>query len=148
MTEGNGNQLCILYLSWSSSLPTRLVHSRPRKQVLHLNLRSGTVRFSGFKSGKGLMTTSWFLSFPFVKPATGAQLHSKLLGKSSGSRREGKQDLAVYLRCQWYYFDCNLCSVFIYSIKEIQLLVFQAISLHCFRNMAVEVNVVLSCPDP
>lgn len=90
------------------------------------------VYLSGFKSGKGSITTSQLL-FSLSETNHWSQITWGAFGKELWQQERSKQDFAVYLHCcQSQYFDWNPCSVFIYSIKQIPLLVFQAISLSSF----------------
>lgn len=151
MTEINDTQLWIQYLSEFTPW-TRLVHWRLRKQALYPTLIQRPVCLSGFGSGKGSVTTVQLFSFPFVKPVIRAQLHGKFSGRSSGRKeKQNRTRLFTFVLVNHSSLIATH-AVFTYTIKKIQLLVFQSILLSSFRNTSVGMNIyhglTLSCHNP
>lgn len=150
MTEIHDIQLWILYLSEFTPW-TRLVYKGPRKEALYPTLIQRPVCLSGLGRGKGSASTLQFFSFPFVKPVS-EPTYMDTFGRSSGRKEKQNRTWLFTFVFVSHSILTATHTIFTYTVKIIQLLVFQSISLSSFRDTGVGMNVphalTLSCHNP
>lgn len=101
--------------------------------------------------GKGSARTLQFFSFPFVKPVS-EPTYMDTFGRSSGRKEKQNRTWLFTFVLVSHSILTATHTIFTYTVKIIQLLVFQSISLSSFRDTGVGMNVphalTLSCHNP